>query len=427
MKILLVEDSATLRHAMCQYISEAGHMPVIAHSGEEALQLLEDTPVDLIIMDVEMPGLNGFETTRLIREWLGGHWIPIIFVTGKNEDESYREGIEAGGDDYLIKPVSPIIIKAKIRAMARIAEMRDQLNQLNRELEALSQLDSLTQIFNRRTFTQQAEQQWLIAQRRQTPVSVLMIDVDHFKPYNDHYGHPAGDRCLKEVTQALRACLRRPADLLGRYGGEEFIVLLPDTNREGALKVAQSMIQAVKDKQLQHRYSPTSDIITVSVGGATSQHSMSQPLEDVIKSADRMLYQAKHSGRNRALVEDVAAHKTLLIVTRNPDLLQDATRPLRAKCNLLTADSGQECLDIAQEVVPDLIIVDTETALQNDRRLLRCLHENPLTAQTPLLLLVDGERSLLSGPDDESWKLEWLERPFKASDLRARVYRILGD
>src|SRR5690625_537774 len=113
MKILLVEDSATLRHAMCQYIREAGHEPVVAHSGEEALQLLEDTTVDMIIMDVEMPGLDGFETTRLIREWLGGHWIPIIFLTGKSEDDSYREGIEAGGDDYLIKPISPIIIKAR--------------------------------------------------------------------------------------------------------------------------------------------------------------------------------------------------------------------------------------------------------------------------------------------------------------------------
>lgn len=402
-------------------------MPVIAHSGEEALQLLEDTPVDLIIMDVEMPGLNGFETTRLIREWLGGHWIPIIFVTGKNEDESYREGIEAGGDDYLIKPVSPIIIKAKIRAMARIAEMRDQLNQLNRELEALSQLDSLTQIFNRRTFTQQAEQQWLIAQRRQTPISVLMIDVDHFKPYNDHYGHPAGDRCLKDVTSALRTCLHRPADLLGRYGGEEFIVLLPDTDREGALKVAQCMNQAVKDKGLEHRYSPGSDVITVSIGGATSHHSMSQPLEEVIKSADRMLYQAKHSGRDRALVEDVAAHKTLLIVTRNPDLIQDATRPLRAQCNLLTADSGVECLSIAQDVSPDLIIADTETALQEDQWLLRRLQENPLTAQTPLLLLVERVGTSPCDLEYGPWRLETLERPFKASDLRARVHRIFEE
>ncbi|WP_286876163.1 diguanylate cyclase, partial [Marinimicrobium sp. UBA4509] len=233
MKILLVEDSATLRHAMSQYISEAGHTPLIARSGEEALQLLEDTPVDLIIMDVEMPGLNGFETTRLIREWLGGHWVPIIFVTGKNEDESYREGIEAGGDDYLIKPVSPVIIKAKIRAMARIAEMRDQLNQLNAELEALSQLDSLTQILNRRTFNDQANQHWRLAVRHQTPTSVLMIDVDHFKPYNDHYGHPAGDRCLKQITQAIKGCLQRPSDLLGRYGGEEFIALLPETDLAG--------------------------------------------------------------------------------------------------------------------------------------------------------------------------------------------------
>ena len=131
MKILLVQDSATLRYAMRNYIIEAGHTPLIAQSGEEALQMLETTPVDMIIMDVEMPGLNGFETTRLIREWLGGYWIPIIFVTGRNEDESYREGIEAGGDDYLIKPVSAMIIKPKIRAMERITEMRDQFNQVH--------------------------------------------------------------------------------------------------------------------------------------------------------------------------------------------------------------------------------------------------------------------------------------------------------
>src|SRR5690606_337231 len=209
MKILIVEDSATLRHAMSQYITDAGHTPLITQIGEVPLQLLEDTSVNMIIMDVEMPGLNGFETTRLIREWLGGHWIPIIFVTGLNEDESYREGIEAGGDDYLIKPVSYMIFKAKIRAMERIAEMRDQLNRLNAELESLSKLDGLTQILNRRTFNELAQQQWLAAARKQQPVSVLMIDVDHFKLYNDHYGHPAGDACLKKVTEAIKSCLHR--------------------------------------------------------------------------------------------------------------------------------------------------------------------------------------------------------------------------
>ena len=159
MQILLVEDSATLRHAMSEYIRAAGHEALVAQSGEEALQMIEHTPFDLIIMDVEMPGLNGFETTRLMREWLGEHWIPIIFVTGKTDDASVEEGIEAGGDDYLSKPVSPIILKAKIRAMQRIVDMRNQLSEMNEALEQLSQRDSLTQLYNRRTFNDIAKQQ----------------------------------------------------------------------------------------------------------------------------------------------------------------------------------------------------------------------------------------------------------------------------
>src|SRR5690606_10868379 len=171
---------------------------------------------------------------------------PIVFVTGKSDDEDYRKGIEAGGDDYLIKPVSKMIIVAKIRAMERIAEMRDQLNKLNAELEALSQLDGLTQTLNRRSFNHQAEQQWLLAQRQQSSTSALMIDVDHFKPYNDHYGHPAGDRVLREISDAIRGCLHRPYDLLGRYGGEEFVVLLPDTDISGATQVSQCIGKAIR-------------------------------------------------------------------------------------------------------------------------------------------------------------------------------------
>lgn len=426
MKILLVEDSATLRHAMAQYVREAGHSPLLARSGEEALQLLESTPVELIIMDVEMPGLNGFETTRLIREWLGDHWIPIIFVTGKSEDESYREGIEAGGDDYLIKPVSSVIIKAKIRAMARIAEMRDQLNQLNAELEALSQVDSLTQALNRRTFNDQAQQHWRLAKRRQTPTSVLMIDVDHFKPYNDHYGHPAGDRCLKAITDSLQNCLHRPADLLGRYGGEEFVVLLPETDRNGTRSVASKALEAVRQLALEHKYSSAGPRVTVSIGGATCNHPLGHDLEELIKCADRALYKAKHAGRDRALVEELAAHRTVLIGASCSDMMQEISATLRDHCNLLTADKEDECLDIAREVLPDLIILDNDMVNRERGALSDSLTQHPLTCAIPVLVLMaEGEESETPLLSHSSHARNWVSERFHPEELCAQVQRLL--
>ncbi|UTF61484.1 diguanylate cyclase domain-containing protein [Gilvimarinus sp. DA14] len=387
MKILLVEDSATLRHAMSQYVLDAGHSPLLAESGEQALQLLEDTPVDMIIMDVEMPGLNGFETTALIREWLGSHWIPIIFVTGMSEDDDYRQGIEAGGDDYLIKPVSKMIITAKIRAMERIADMRDQLNRLNNELEALSQLDSLTQVLNRRTFNEQAEQQWLLAGRKQTHTCALMIDVDHFKLYNDHYGHPAGDACLKEVTAAIKGCLNRPYDLLGRYGGEEFVVLLPETDAAGAERVCSSIKQAVADLALPHKVSPVEPIVTVSIGAACCLQPRSCNLEEVIKAADRALYRAKHTGRNQYALEEMTAHRTVIIAHSDEDVLQEASACLRPIYNLITAESAEETLELAVNIRPDLIILCPTLVTQDGAYLADTLAELERTAPIAQLYL----------------------------------------
>jgi diguanylate cyclase (GGDEF)-like protein len=396
MKILLVEDSATLRFAMRNYITDAGHDPLLARSGEEALQLLENTPVDMIIMDVEMPGLNGFETTRLIREWLAGHWIPIIFVTGLNEDENYREGIEAGGDDYLIKPVSFMIIKAKIRAMERIAEMRDQLHRLNAELEALSQLDSLTQIYNRRTFNELAQQQWALAKRHQQPISALMIDVDHFKLFNDHYGHPAGDVCLKKVTQAIKSCLHRSADILGRYGGEEFIVLLPETDANGAMRVAQAISEAIEVAQLRHEISPSSNLVTASIGGATCLRTTGHDLEELIKNADRALYKAKRAGRNRSWIDEVATHKTLLLADANQELIRHFSTHLQPHFNLLTTESHKECLELAVDLHPDLILLgDSLISTEAGAELCKILARTPKTAG--ILLAQVGDASAESG------------------------------
>ncbi len=394
MKILLVEDSPTLRHAMSQYIIEAGHIPLIAESGEEALQKLEGTPVDMIIMDVEMPGLNGFETTVLIREWLGDHWIPIIFVTGKNSDEDYQEGIEAGGDDYLIKPVSKMIIKAKIRAMERISGMRDQLHKLNTKLEILSQKDSLTQILNRRTFTEQAQQQRKIAVRQHQNTSILMIDVDHFKLYNDCYGHPAGDKCLQQVTQAIATCLHRPSDLLGRYGGEEFIVFLAETDTAGTTKIAESINLAVEALSVPHQASTTSGVVTVSIGGVCSTQTKNTGLEELINAADRALYRAKHSGRNQFDVKTLDTHYTVLIAHANETILEQASACLQSDYNIITTDSIAEGLQLAARIRPDLLILSHSQTPEGKQTF-------PLTyAGIPVIHISDNETPVPSIPEN---------------------------
>ncbi|MCW8196322.1 response regulator [Proteobacteria bacterium 005FR1] len=178
MRILLVEDSAVLRYTMVSFIERAGHRAVVAESGEEALQLIESAAVDLVIMDVEMPGLDGFETTRLIREFYGERWVPIIFVTGMGDEASYKKGIEAGGDDYMIKPISPMILQAKLRAFERIADMQQELRELNEKLQRLSQRDSLTELYNRRAFEEKARSQWLVSTRAHEAVTILMIGAD---------------------------------------------------------------------------------------------------------------------------------------------------------------------------------------------------------------------------------------------------------
>lgn len=424
MKILLVEDSPTLRHAMRNYIIEAGHTPVMARSGEEALQLLENTPVDMIIMDVEMPGLNGFETTRLIREWLGGYWIPIIFVTGLNEDENYREGIDAGGDDYLIKPVSFMILKAKIRAMERIAEMRDQLNQLNAELEALSKLDSLTQIYNRRTFNELSEQQWALAQRHQQPISALMIDVDHFKLYNDHYGHPAGDICLKKISQAIKNCLHRTSDILGRYGGEEFIVLLPETDPQGALVVAQTINQAIRDLGLRHDVSPTDKVVTASIGGATCTRTTCRDLGELIKNADRALYRVKRHGRNHALIEEVVTHKTLLLADNDSDNSHHFSMMLQEHFNILHCDSTEECLELAQELHPDLIILGAGFATAENYKLCKKLIQNPRSQGIPIAVITE---TTMNYPPDNPWGIRMtMDKQQNASAILNKISNLIG-
>ncbi len=395
MKILLVEDSATLRYAHASYVEEAGHSVVLAQTGEEALQLLEHTPVDLIVMDVEMPGLDGFETTRLMREWLGDFWVPIIFVTGKSDDASFLAGIEAGGDDYLIKPVSRVILKAKIAAMARLVSMRDELTKLNSELEILSQRDGLTQVYNRHAFEKLGQQQWLMCSRKNLPVSIAMIDLDHFKSFNDSYGHAAGDNCLVSVASVMRECVQRPADMLARYGGEEFVVLLPDTDASGALKVANLIRDSIEQLAMPHHAAATSNVVTASIGVATTQHIAGKSLRDLMRCADKALYKSKRSGRNRVTAEELSAVKSLLLVDDDETVHEFLEATLQGICQITIADNGPECVELVESLQPDLIVLDSRMPGLNRKAVYGTLKSICHEACIPIVLLAKSAPAVL--------------------------------
>jgi len=398
MKILLVEDSATLRLAMCGFIRKAGHEAVVAESGEEALQLVEANPVDMVIMDVEMPGLDGFETTRLIREFFGERWVPIIFVTGMSDEDSYQKGIEAGGDDYMIKPVSPIILTAKLRAFERIVDMQQQLQDLNQELQALSQRDGLTDLYNRRAYEEKARLQWQVSTRAREPVAVLMIDVDHFKEFNDHYGHQAGDDCLKQVARTLREGLHRPADILARYGGEEFIILLPNTSVEGARIVAEALREAVRRLAVPHARSSTAERVTVSIGAAVAEHTSGMDEHALAREADEALYRAKSRGRDRVEVRQLSAHKTLLIMEADSAAMGATGGILGQRFNIVTAATASECVEIAHNCWPDLILFSAGAPGEMVAEVRKSLLNNRHTAGIPVVQLetgLDGDDRLL--------------------------------
>lgn len=425
MKILVVEDSPTLRHATSTYIRNAGHEPVIAKCGEEALQVVDANPVDLIIMDVEMPGLDGFETTRLIREWLGEHWVPIIFVTGHSDDDSLRIGIEAGGDDYLIKPVSSIILTAKIRAMERLVAMRNQLNVANEELLHLSQRDGLTNLYNRRTFDEKANEHWLMATRTQDPIALLLLDIDYFKLYNDEYGHQSGDECLRLVATALKRCLNRPGDIVARYGGEEFIALLANTPEKGALHVAEHVRSTIESLHIKHRASRHSDRITASIGLSCTNYTTGTNLENQIMLADKALYRSKRQGRNCVTLSSYASRHCVLVVDDDSASLKIVEKTLQGHCSLVSTQNGEEALNIAREMQPDVILLDVYLPGVNGYELCCGLREDPDTASIPIILISECDNTELLQFSRRVDANACLHKPLDKHQLIAKIRQLL--
>lgn len=306
MTILIVDDQDMTRIAVAGALDRAGHRVIEAHSAEWAMELFIKHRPDVVLLDVEMPGYDGYWFARQLREVEPGGWTPIIFLSGHAQDLDLWQGIEAGGDDYLVKPVRTVVLLAKLRAMQRLTEMRkrlvamsEELREANARLHHLSEIDPLTGLVNRRGFSRRAHEAVQQARRDGAPLTLLLCDIDYFKPYNDHFGHLEGDACLKQVADVLRQACQRPLDCAVRYGGEEFALLLPDTPKSGAMIFARALARLLEVQNLPHPRSEVSSRITLSGGITTCVPDDTTTTEGLVLRADEALYMAKGRGRNR--------------------------------------------------------------------------------------------------------------------------------
>lgn len=295
--ILIVDDTPENIKVLGEELRSAYKIK-IATDGEKALRIaLSATPPDLILLDVVMPGMDGYEVCRRLKEDPVTQHIPVIFITGRTDIADETRGLEVGAVDYIAKPFNLAIVKARVRTHVELKRQRDVL-------EIQSTLDGLTGIANRRRFEAFLDQEWNRALRTSSHVSMVMMDIDCFKEFNDHYGHLAGDECLKSVAHALTLNMRRTTDMIARYGGEEFVAVLPATDHIGALQVAQNLRDAVEKLNIDHAFSSAARHVTLSAGVATILPTMHIQPEQLLDSADRALYQAKQAGRNTIVVSD---------------------------------------------------------------------------------------------------------------------------
>ncbi len=287
---LLVVDDQPINIQVMHQIFAGEYQVFMATSGAQAIQLCKANPPDLVLLDVVMPQMDGYEVCRQLKADSGTRDIPVIFVTANTDTDQETLGLEVGAVDFITKPVVPAVVKARVRTHVTLKQQNDLLRKM-------VFLDGLLGVFNRRYFDQQLATEMARAHRGGTSLSVLMIDVDFFKRYNDTYGHLAGDDCLRKVATAVRHVLRRPADVVARYGGEEFACILPETALEDALALGRALEQAVRALGIAHSSSDIADVVTVSVGASCKPHNSKGSADALVAQADTQLYQAKHNGR----------------------------------------------------------------------------------------------------------------------------------
>lgn len=290
-RILVVDDAMEniqILHAALQ----DEHEVLFAMDGPRALEIARTQHPDLILLDAVMPGMDGYAVCRELFSVPETSDIPVIFVTALKSPEDETRALGAGAADFISKPVNAAVVRARVRTQLTVKRQRDALR-------ALILTDALTGVANRRAFDERLEMEWRRCGRAQLPVSLLIVDIDHFKLYNDHYGHPAGDGTLEQVAGAMQRAAGRSQDLVARYGGEEFAILLPQLDELGATGVARRLMHELEMLALPHAASPTSQHLTVSIGIASMIPGEHSAPADLVQVADALLYQAKAGGRNQ--------------------------------------------------------------------------------------------------------------------------------
>lgn len=292
-RILVVDDEPMNIQIINRYLSPFYHI-YQATSGQQSIDFCLRSPPDLVLMDVRMPDMDGLQTCEKIKAMDGLSALPIIFVTDYDVIEE-QACWDAGGVDFLTKPINQVTLCNRVKAQLTLKIQNDWLTDI-------AYFDGLTGVYNRRYFDDYIQRQVGQSNRLQQPFSIMMIDIDYFKQYNDCYGHLSGDDCLRTIARSLMACLQRPADILARYGGEEFVAVLPNTTLEGTLYLADAMLQEIKQRAIQHKMSPFGHV-TISIGIAYTQHQIDDP-EKLTQIADQNLYRAKQNGRNQFICQD---------------------------------------------------------------------------------------------------------------------------
>ncbi|MCZ4313871.1 diguanylate cyclase [Comamonadaceae bacterium G21597-S1] len=291
--LLIVDDQSANIQTLYRAFSQ-DHQVLMALNARAALEVCEKQAPDLILLDIMMPDIDGYALCETLKADALTRDIPVIFVTAQNDEAAETRGLEAGAVDFISKPINPAIVRARVKTHLTLKAQSDLLRRW-------VYVDGLTGVANRRHFDERLTQEWSRAMRQGTTLSVVLLDVDHFKRYNDRYGHLSGDQCLRTIGQSLQQNARRPADLVARYGGEEFACILPDTDLDGAMHCARQLGEAICALALPHAEAGGTQVVTVSLGVCSTRPSAGRgDASDLLQTADQQLYAAKAQGRDRA-------------------------------------------------------------------------------------------------------------------------------